>query len=194
MVVLYAGDKKIQKAEVPVVPIVPIVQKQIYNLYVGLYSGWMRLKDQYSKEYFETIPVGFQIGYDINDYLSVESRYTRDTSKVSYKRGYTSNPNNNDFDTTFSNLALFVKPKYKYKNYHLYTLLGYGEVSLSNIKGSDRIEDGFEWGVGMSYNITKNINCFVDYISIYHDKGFDKRAKDRLVTVDNVSLGVSYAF
>jgi opacity protein-like surface antigen len=192
LVFVYAGDNP--KDYKKPLSAVKTIKNDNIGLYVGIFTGWMRLEDSYTKEYFETIPIGLQIGYKFNPYLSLEGRYMRDVGKVSYDGGNTTSQDSDDFDTTFSNLAIFLKPQYSYESYVFYALLGYGEVSLSDIKGADRSEDGFEWGVGMAYGINKNISLFIDYISAYNDKGFGGRATDRDVSVDSISLGVNYEF
>ena len=190
---VYAGDtnlKNYQKA----LPEVKTIQDNSSRFYVGLGSGYMNLEDDYTKEVFDTIPLVCSLGYRYNAYLAIEARYTRSIT-VRYDGGHTISLDDDDFPTTFENKALYIKPSYPVtNNVGLYVLLGYGEVSLSDIKGSDRIEDGFEWGIGLSYHISSRVNVFMDYTNLYNNNGFDGRAIHRNVTSGLFVLGASYAF
>jgi opacity protein-like surface antigen len=167
--------------------------KATQGFYAGLGLGKMQLDDDYTEEFFRTYPIMFQLGYGINQYLAIEARYTR-SKKVSYDGGKTPNPDTNDFPTTFTNLSTYLKLMYPYKEISSYILLGYGQTMLTDIKGSDRTEEGFQWGVGAIYRVTENVGIFADYTSLYNGKGFDGRAKNRSVNADSVMIGVTYAF
>ena len=140
---LYAGKNSIE-ATSPVIPVPTL--KSNSGFYIGVGTGWMRLKDDYTKEYFRTYPVMFQLGYCINSYIALEARYTRDNSTVKYNHGNTNNRNYSDYPTIFSNRGLYLKTSYPVDKFSFYALLGYGKVSLTNINGSTRYEKGFQWG------------------------------------------------
>ena len=190
---LNAGGKYVQRAITPVAPIVAPSDK-LSGFYVGLGLGWMRLKDSYTREYFETYPIMLQIGYQYNKYLSFEARYLRDIGNVKYENGITSNKDNSNFPTHFTNYGIYIKPTYPYGKFSFYLLAGYGQVSLTNIEGAKRKKSGLQWGVGAAYNTTKNMKIFADYIRLYDGKGFNGRAKKRNVHVDSIITGVSYVF
>ena len=162
-------------------------------IYVGIGSGFMQLEDSYSKESFETIPIMFQIGYRIDKYLAIEARYVHDIT-VKYDGGNSVSKDDNDFPTTFTNASIYIKPIYPVDNIELYALLGYAKTSLSDIKGADRIENSFAWGLGFSYRIRDDISIFVDYTNVYDDKGFDGRATQQDVSGEIFGVGVSYVF
>ena len=190
---LCAGGKEVAKATSPAVPVpVPVIKHN--GLYVGIGVGWMRLKNDYTKEYFRTYPIMFQLGYRINSYIALEARYIRDNSTVEYNRGNTNNRNYSDYPTIFSNRGLYLKASYPIDKFSFYTLLGYGKVSLTNINGATRYEKGFQWGVGASYKLSKHLKVFADYSRLYSGKGFSGRAKIKNTHVDLAILGVSYAF
>jgi len=183
---------KVQTRAVSKVMKVPTAKSK---LYLGIGYGWMRLKDDYTLEHFETYPLLLLVGYRINDYFSIEARYQRGLGKVKYENGNTANPDNNDFPTKFTNIGIYLKPEYILNDkLSLYGLLGYGKVKLTNIKGADRYEKGIQWGAGLSYKMSDHISGFMDYIRIYGGNGFGGRAKVRYDHVDSVSVGVSYAF
>jgi len=190
-VFVYGGNKELSRAKVPVTPIIP---KNQNSFYVGIGSGYMSLKDSYTKEVFDTYPVIYSIGYRYGNYIAIEARYIRSV-KVRYDGGHTVSVDNDDFPTVFENKALYLKPIYPINDqFEVYALLGYAEVSLSDIKNADRRESSCQFGVGMLYQVTDSIDIFVDYVSLYDDKGFDGRAMNRDIVSDVYVLGVSYAF
>jgi len=171
-----------------------------YHYYFGLGRSDMRLENELTKENFTTRGVTVQLGYDYNQYLAIEGRYTHHVGNVHYNHGKRNQVNEGidipDYPTDFSNIALYVKPTYSIYNISAYALLGYGQVKLTNIPigDVDRAESSFQWGLGASYMITKNISFFIDYINMYEDKGFDYRAKDANIKVDAWTVGFTYKF
>ena len=65
---------------------------------------------------------------------------------------------------------------------------------LDDLVLGDAYEDGFQWGLGADYAINENFSVFVDYISLYDDRGFDYRAQLDDIDADTWTLGVSYRF
>ena len=83
----------------------------------------------------------------------------------------------------------------------VYALLGYGNVTLSDEFGDWLNEDGFQWGLGASYEFTNNLSVFADYVQIQDDADFSEVygegwfKKDFLVyTIYTVNIGLSYRF
>jgi len=164
------------------------------GFYIGVGSGIMKLKDDFTKEYFQTNPILLQLGYEFNPHFALEGRYIRDMGKVKYENGTTLSSDDDDFPTVFSNTAIYLKFIYPTDGFSLYTLLGYGEVSLTDIRGDDRAESGFQWGIGLSYSLSENVELFTDYGCLYSGKGFDGRATQRDVNVNIAIVGVKYIF
>jgi len=170
------------------------------GLYLGLGISVMKLNNDISKEEFSSTGVTLQAGYQFNQYFAVEGRYTKNVSNLDYDHGTTNNPNYSDYPGDFSNVAVYLKPMYAFDSFSVYALLGYGEVTLtdlphpSNPGSVDRAEDGFQWGLGAAYSFTGNISVFVDYVKMYDDKGFDYRAQLADIDSDVWTLGVSYKF
>ncbi len=162
--------------------------------YAGIGLGHMKLENKYTDEYFQTNPMLFQAGYRYSPYISIEARYVRNIGKVMYENGTTLSSDDNNFPTTFSNAAAYLKPQFSYGAYSFYALCGYGEVKLTNIRGADRIERGFQWGAGLSYKASDKLSVFADYTKVYSGDGFDGRAKARTIHVDLMAIGVSYEF
>jgi opacity protein-like surface antigen len=190
-IVLNAGDKLVNK---PTSEVASIEEENKSSLYVGLGSGWSRLSDDYTDEYFQMIPITILAGYKINEYLSIEGRYYNNISDVKYDNGNTFNQSSDDFDTDFEMYSAFLKINYSLNSFNPYLLLGYGEVELSNIMGASRSENSFQYGIGILYNYSEHFKLFVDYVKLYHDKGFDNRAIDRTIDVDCITFGGIYEF
>ena len=127
----------------------------------------------------------FQAGYNFNEYVAVEGRYSTGIS---------------DEDLVeMSGWSLFVKPQYPVtEDFNIYALLGFGGVTLDEVNNSgvDVDETGFQWGLGLSYDITESITVFADYTSLANDMdGYYYTDPDLLqVDVDAFNLGLTYKF
>jgi len=186
----------------PVEPIETMEAVVVDNsgFYLGLGVSSMALNNDYSSEEFSSTGMMLQAGYQFNEYIALEGRYTVNVGDLKYDHGSTSNPNYSDYPGDFSNLAIYLKPTYAFDAFTVYGLLGYGEVTLTDLPhpseaGSvDRAEDGFQWGIGAGYNIADNISIFLDYVNIYDDKGFDYRAQNADISSELWTFGLSYRF
>ena len=185
---LYADSKNVTEAISPVVPI------DSSGFYVGAGMGWMRLKDDYTLEFFQTYPVMLQAGYRLNQYVSFEVRYVRDNGRVRYENGNTANPDYDDYPVLFANKGVYLKASYPWERFSLYALLGYGEVSLTKVKRAKRFERGFQWGAGVSYKLLDHVDLFADYTRLYGGKGFSGRARVKKTHADLIVMGVTYVF
>jgi len=181
-------------------PVAEVVTVDDSGVYLGLGMSYMALKNDFSKEEFSSKGVMFQAGYQFNKYVAVEGRYTKNVGNLEYDHGISMNPDYSDYPGDFSNVAVYVKPMYAFDDFSVYALLGYGEVTLTDLPhpstaGSvDRAEDGFQWGLGASYTFMDNVSVFVDYVKVYDDKGFDYRAQKADIDSELWTLGVSYRF
>jgi len=193
----YAGGNEVVTETIPVV-VEPHTDTSAF--YVGLGVSKMSLRNEFSDEEFSSLAVMLQIGYQINEYLAVEGRYTRNVGDLEYDHGKTANPNYDDYPADFSNMGIYLKPMYGADSFNVYALLGYGQTELTNIPlggvgiSADRAESGFQWGLGASYDVTESTSLFVDYVRLYDDKGFDFRASNSDIVSDAWTLGVSYRF
>jgi len=123
-------------------------------------------------------------GYDFNQYIGVEGRYmTSFTHEDRIERDL---------------WAVYVKPQYPVmEELNVYALLGYGNFQLEGINGNniDIDESGFQWGVGVSYEVTENISIFADYVKIANDVGTDGFVTfPAEISSDAVTVGVIYHF
>ncbi len=170
------------------------------GVYLGLGVSSMSLRNDLSDEEFSATGIMLQAGYQYNQYIAIEGRYTKSIRDLSYDHGNTNNPDYSDYPGDFSNLAIYLKPMYSFDNFSLYALLGYGEVTLTDLPhpshpgSADRAERGFQWGLGTAYTFMDNISVFADYARVYDSTGFDYRAQNADITSDLWTLGVSYRF
>jgi len=190
---LYAGGN-VAPIEEPTV----VTQPQAVDsssFYLGIGVSPMKLHNDLTDEKFSTTALTLQAGYQYNNYIGLEARYTASLFKVKYDAGHTSNISTDDFDTDFTNAGIYLKPMYPVtQSFDIYALLGYGEVSLTAINGADRAQSGFQWGLGAQYRITQALCLFADYTKLYDDQEFDYLGADADHLADMVSVGVSYRF
>ena len=182
------------KEDVEIVPTEEAIVMDDSSFYLGMAISPMRLSNDLTDEEFTSTDITLQIGYQYNRYIAIEGRYSTDISSIEYSSGNTANLDIDDFNTSFSNIAIYLKPIYPIANFNIYALIGYGEVSLTNLNGADRAESGFQWGLGAEYKFTNSIYAFVDYTTMYDNEGFDYLGTDTDHRADAWSVGVSYHF
>ncbi len=179
-----------------IAPVEPVAEAPVVidnsAFYLGLGFGQAAVNDDYTNEEVDTNTVMLQAGYQYNQYVALEGRYTFGFN-TDYDPGNTGNASS-DYDDDFSSWGIYVKPMYPIGDFNIYALLGYGGVMLDNLEQGDAYESGFQWGLGAGYAFTENISVFVDYVSLYDDTGFDYRAQNRNIDSDTWTVGVSYKF
>ena len=137
-----------------------------------------------------------QAGYQFNQYLAVEGRYTFSVSDHTLKDNL-NNGNEEDVDIDLSNIALYLKPIYPIGDFSLYGLLGYGKVEReNNVRGSSWDGSGFQWGLGAQYAIMDNLLIFADYTLWYDEEDEENPNVPRLMDTDfsSMSVGLTYKF
>ncbi len=211
MTVVAMSSSVFAGGDIAPVPVVAEVENN--GFYLGATLGYQRTYSIDSAWFGEadtldqTGTLGLIFGYDYNQYLAFEGRIATTVFDEDYADV-----------TTYS---IFVKPQYPVtEEFSIYALLGYGNTK---VKGSDgggvtfgfdpnRIgdtimdESGFQWGLGVSYAVTENIDVTFDYVSYANDADitptalywyngnlhahgpFDKLSDDAL------TLGVIYKF
>ena len=179
-----------------IAPVEPVVEAPVVidnsAFYLGLGFGSASVNNDFTNEEISNNTVMLQAGYQYNQYVALEGRYTFGFS-TGYDPGNTRNASS-DYDGDFSNWGVYVKPMYPIGDFSIYALLGYGGVMLEDISNGDAYESGFQWGLGAQYAFMENITVFVDYVSLYDDTGFDYRAQLHNIDADTWTVGVSYRF
>jgi opacity protein-like surface antigen len=184
----YAGGDMTTVVE----PVIEIPEVKTNPFYVGLGLGEGEVNNDDTSEEFSATTLILQAGYQYNEYVALEGRYTFGLD-TDYSPGNT-NSTSSDYDGDFSSWGLYIKPMYPIGDFSLYMLLGYGGVMLDDLVGGDAYESGFQWGLGAGYAMSENYTVFVDYVSLYDDTGFDYRARLDDVDSDTWTFGVSYRF
>jgi len=170
---------------------VPMEESVNSSFYVGLALSAVSTRDaDVSMDIFNVKAgqdrlgnITLQAGYNFNEYVAVEGRYT----------------------TTFSDedlvemdgWSLFVKPQYPVtEEFNIYALLGFGGVTMDPVNGSSvNVDDsGFQWGLGANYNFTENISVFFDYVSYASDMDGTYWNGALKADADAFNLGVTYTF
>lgn len=173
----------------PVEPVIetPMVEESTPgNFYLGLAYSYVNTEVTYAvgsdDDYLNGVML--QAGYKFNPYIAVEGRYTftaEDTNEIGA-------------DYSSDTWGIYAKPMYPVTNeLDIYALLGYGEVTpeFNGNAAFDSDTDGFQWGLGASYDVTDSVAIFADYVRNFDDT-LDLDGVDLLV--DTVSVGVTYNF
>ncbi len=173
-----------------IAPVEPVVDTPVVapvtdaGFYVGAAYGLMGM------DYSDPTPTSWstthdsfmlQAGYKFNPYVAVEGRYwwgSSDDISATQKA---------DVDAW----GIYVKPMYPVTDeFDVYALLGYGDTDPTvNGSGPAYDTDGFQWGLGASYDVTSNIAVFVDYTELYNDTQLNED-----LTIDSWNFGVTYKF
>ncbi len=128
--------------------------------------------------------ITFQAGYEFNPYVALEGRYS--TSFYA------------DDSISRDSWGIYLKPQYPVSDsMSVYALLGYGGMTLDGTDGVNASLDdnGFQWGLGASYDVTSNVALFVDYVSIANNMKADSFFASSLdINSQAVTLGVTYKF
>lgn len=194
---LYAGGNVL-----PVAP-VPVADVCHHGFYAGVAAAMQRTystkKDwsAFVESQDKTVPLVGLLGYQLNCYLSVEGRISQSVYEEDY--------------ATVLTYSIFLKPQYSVTDdFTVYGLLGYGVV---NVEGTDGrkpaanigqtiVDKGsFQWGLGLSYDVTESWSLFVDYTSLMKDKSitpqrlydYDPKYYDK-ISDDSINVGVMYHF
>lgn len=171
------------------VPTVTVEESnELTGFYAGLAYSCAQLTQDTPDETHMGSGISASVGYNFNEYLAVEARYTTTLGDLAYKTW------NIDEDRTgdISNIGIYLKPQMNIGSLGLYGLVGYGQTTFDN--GTSYSEDGIQYGAGLSMTATDNVQLFVDYRRLYDDSGFDGLAIDRDVAANSWSLGANYNF
>ncbi|SFV64331.1 putative outer membrane protein A [hydrothermal vent metagenome] len=174
----------------PVIDVPVVVEPELTGFYAGV--GYSCLQMGLDVPYLDmrSMTAGsVTAGYNFNEYIAVEGRYTASIGDVTVKTV------NSEVDTDaidLANIGLYVKPQYSINNFGIYALLGYGQFSLDD-DGSFS-EAGFQYGAGINAMVSTNVSLFIDYRRLYDDTAFDDYDLDREVMANSYTVGVNYHF
>ena len=182
------GDFETPEEPKVIVPVV--VEEESGNFYAGLgltavsvrdsdfsvdWGGASRYQDRLGN-------ISLLAGYNFNEYIAAEGRYTFSFSHES--------------SIKMSGWSLFVKPQYPVsEDFSVYALLGYGGMDADGVNGfvTDVDDSGFQWGIGAGYMVTESVSLFADYTWLTGLEGvFYNGAPE--TDVDQFTVGVNYHF
>ncbi len=139
----------------------------------------------------------FQAGYQFNQYLAIEGRYTLSAGDFTLTHNH-ENGFEEDADIDLSNIAIYLKPIYPIGNLSVYGLLGYGKIEREFNSEPHHTWDGsgFQWGAGLQYAVMDNLSIFADYALWYDEDGEPHDRLPRLLDTDfsAISIGLTYGF
>ena len=175
----------------PVEPVIetPMMAESAGSFYVGLGFAWLST-GQGSMDFIDNHPdrdrtgniLGLA-GYEFNEYLAVEGRYST----------YMFDEDSINSDTW----GIYAKPQYPVnEDFKVYALLGFGGMTVDGIDGAniDVDDTGFQWGLGGSYKITENMALFLDYTSIASGMDVNAWGTATDVDADAITAGITYHF
>ena len=162
--------------------------KELTGFYAGLAYSCAQLTTDTPDETAMGSGVSASVGYNFNEYLALEARYTTTLGDMAYETW------NIDEDRSWdmSNIGIYLKPQVNMGSFGIYGLVGYGQTTFDN--GSAYSEAGMQYGAGLNVNASENVQLFVDYRRLYDDSDFDGLAIDRDVAANSWSLGANYNF
>jgi opacity protein-like surface antigen len=173
-------------------PVVEIPEVKHGSLYAGVGVGQASVDNDALSEEISATTFTLQAGYQVNDYFAIEGRYTHSIGGSDYEIANAAG--SDSYDGDLSAWGVYLKPMYPIGEFSFYALLGYGGVMLEDLAGGDAVENGFQWGLGLSYAISDKYSVYADYVSLYDDTGFDYRAQLNDVDAEAWTVGFSYRF
>lgn len=158
----------------------------VSSLYIGLGYSFMKKYNKTRQNKVAGHAVAAQIGYEINEVVALEGRYSSTVGNV--------RAHNQDNEWQVTNMAVFLRPQYQIDTVTLYALLGYGETKFDDQSVEIHSERGFQWGFGADFEMTKSLSMFADYINMYTGEGFDDIDMNNDIYFHNVTVGLKHTF
>jgi opacity protein-like surface antigen len=180
------GDMK--DVEPAVEPVIQVTEAE-KNFYVGLGLSALSTRegslDFFSEESGQdrTGNLTFLVGYEFNPYIAVEGRYSTYITQEDFLNSDT--------------WGIYAKPQYPVtEDFKVYALVGFGGMTVEGVNGEDiDVDDtGFQWGLGASYGVTKEIAVFVDYTSLANNMSGTWLGTTQDIDADAITAGVTYNF
>lgn len=182
-----------------VTPVEPVVEAETVDesgFYAGVAYSYMQFgfDEEYNTwDYASGNAYTLLAGYGFNKYIAVEGRYSATVGDLTATYRDSLDLSDRDFDGEITNLAIYLKPMYPVGGVTLYGLLGYGTLKYAQ-EGTEIEDSSFQWGVGASVDVFDSVDVFVDYVSLYDDKGFDSCCPEEDMGAYSINVGVTYKF
>jgi opacity protein-like surface antigen len=167
-----------------------VVAPEKTGFYAGLAYSCMQFNSDTPDEEVMGNGISVQAGYNFNQFIGVEARYTTSLGDPTYTKW---NQEKDIDGGALSNIAIYLKPQYSFGLVGVYGLLGYGQATLDN--GDDTIDEaGLQYGAGITASVNESVEVFVDYRRLYDDTGFDAEYRNSDVALNSWSIGANYKF
>ncbi len=190
---LAGGDKNVAEVKTIEIP----CETPFNHFYIGLGLSGINFADDNTEETLQSLGATLKVGYQYNEYIALEARYSQSVGDVAYDKGtILVGTNISNYPTDSQNIALHIRPSYSLGDFTLYGLLGYGMLTYTDLPTgtSDKTESGFQWGIGLEYLITDNISIFIDYTALYNGTGFDGHIPTSDARSSMGTVGLAYHF
>ncbi len=178
-----------------IAPVEPVIETPVVveapaktGFYAGIAYSCMQVTGDTPDQEYMGNGISILAGYNINQYLAVEGRYTASLGDINYKTWNV----DKDISADLSNIAIYLKPQYSFGTIGLYGLVGYGQTEVNDVTSAT--ETSFQYGAGITANMNESVQFFVDYRRLYDDTGFDTLTSNQDVAANSWSLGVNYSF
>jgi outer membrane receptor protein involved in Fe transport len=192
--VSYAGSLE-QIAPSPVAMVSSPVAKVVRSSwYIGGGIGGFGLLSEDSRELLYSKDLSLILGYQFNDYLSIEGRYAHSLGSIKYDHGKTEYLSRTLSNSSYQDLELLARFAYPFGSFSPYLLAGFGQSTITHIANANRSEKSIHYGVGLSYSLSDRLELFADYIRAYRGNGFDKRSTAETLHLDRLTTGIIYHF
>ncbi len=175
----------------PIAPVVEVVEEPAASVfYAGI--GYSCLQaDFHSPAYVDLrsmSAISLTAGYNVNEYLAIEGRYTGSIGDVEVETNYSST----DEDMDLSNIAVYLKPQYTMGIATIYGLLGYGQFTIDDSESFSG--SSVQYGAGFSVMATDSLSVYADYRSLFNSEDFDGLSLDETVHANSYTVGINYHF
>lgn len=184
----------------------PVLAVEQSSWYVGgLYTAQKISMPTAGRDFNTT---GIVAGYQYNNYLSLETRFSKGISGNTFNYNFRDFPDKS-FDTDIDYQAtILIKASYPFtEKFTIYATSGYSKTKIEQelldptvdsegmligVKTSNVTftESGFTYGLGLNYKVTTNVNLFVDYQILPNWQTFSINSEDW----DSVNIGINYKF
>ncbi len=147
--------------------------------------------EEYIYEKYTYNDIMANAGYKFNNYIAIEGRYWFGL-ETQLEPG---------IEASIDSFALYAKPQYPITSQlNIYALVGIStsDLTVNGFTGNYETLEGFSWGLGVDYEVTRNISLFIDYVSLYDEEsnhqyiGFNFTQKND--TISAVNIGLNYRF
>jgi len=186
----YAGGD-IEKVEFDVQPLIEVSDETVaetlpFYMGVGLSVGSVE-SFYYGADTVASVHA--RVGYDVYRYLGVEARVT-----LSLADG-------DDLGLDYS-YGFYLKPQYPInKKWKLYGLVGYAQTQISfddessynGITNNTSTQNGFSYGVGVSYQYSHKVELYVDATSLI-DESETLASGSYAMKANTLNFGINYHF